>query len=477
MPDQPRIEHGTDAGDRTFRCESEMSASKSEVADWHFRAGALDRLLPPWQDVRVIEDSGPLRPGVETVLSVPIAPFVRKRWRARIEEAVPGERFIDVQISGPFGAWRHRHEFLEADGDAGSSRLRDSIAYRMPMGPLGGLGGGLVRRDLAKMFRYRHYRTAADLRRHSEAGDIASKTVVITGGSGLIGTQLTAFLRTGGHVVRHLVRRAPDASAGEYHWDPANGDIDVSAFEGADAVVHLAGAGIADRRWTPERMKLIRDSRVDGTRMLATALAAMDRPPSTFVSASAVGFYGNRSERVDEQAKPGDGFLPEVSIAWEAAADAARKAGLRVVHPRIGVVLTPKGGALAKMSTPFRLGAGGPLGSGRQGLSWIGMDDLLGVLHRLVVDDRYEGPVNATAPEPVDQRTFAKTLGRVLRRPAIAPMPAFAAKILFGRMAGPLLLEGVEATPTVLADHGFRFETPDLESCLRLLLDGTPPKG
>ncbi len=477
MRDQPRIEHGTDAGDRTFRCESEMPASKSEVADWHFRAGALDRLLPPWQDVRVIEDSGPLRPGVETVLSVPIAPFVRKRWRARIEEAVPGERFIDVQISGPFGAWRHRHEFFEGADGATSSGLRDSIAYRMPMGPLGGLGAGLVRRDLAKMFGYRHYRTAADLRRHADAGDVVSRTVVITGASGLIGRQLTAFLRTGGHAVRHLVRRTPDASAGEYHWDPASGDIDVSAFDGADAVVHLAGAGIADRRWTPERMRLIRDSRVDGTRMLATTLANMSNPPSVFVSTSAVGFYGNRSERVDESAKAGEGFLSDVSVAWEEAAEAARRAGIRVVHPRIGVVLTPKGGALAKMIPPFRLGAGGPLGSGRQGLSWIGIDDLLGVLHRLVIDDRYEGPVNATAPEPVDQRTFAKTLGRVLRRPAIAPMPAFAAKILFGRMAEPLLLEGVQATPKVLTDHGFRFETPGLESCLRLLLDGTPPAG
>ncbi|MCP4014119.1 MAG: TIGR01777 family protein [Phycisphaeraceae bacterium] len=477
MPDQPRIEHGTDAGDRTFRCESGMRVSKTEVADWHFRAGALDRLLPPWQDVRVIEDSGPLRAGVETVLSVPIAPFVRKRWRARIEEAVPGERFIDVQVSGPFGAWHHRHEFFETEGDASSSRLRDSIAYRMPMGPLGGLGAGLVRRDLAKMFRYRHYRTAADLQRHADAGDLAPQTVVITGGSGLIGTQLTAFLRTGGHVVRHLVRRTPDAGAGEYRWDPARGEIDAAAFDGADAVVHLAGAGIADRRWTPERMKLIRDSRVDGTRLIAETLAAMTTPPSVFVSTSAVGFYGNRSERVDESSAAGEGFLPEVSVAWEDAADAARKAGIRVVHPRIGVVLTPKGGALQKMIPPFKLGAGGPLGSGRQGLSWIGMDDLLGVLHRLVIDDRYEGPVNATAPEPVDQRTFAKALGRVLRRPAIAPMPGFAAKILFGRMAGPLLLEGVEATPTVLTDHGFRFETPDLESCLRLLLEGTPPGG
>lgn len=477
MPDQPRIEHGTDAGDRTFRCESETSASKTEVAAWHFRAGALDRLLPPWQDVRVIEDSGPLRTGVETVLSVPIAPFVRKRWRARIEEAVPGERFIDVQVSGPFGAWRHRHDFLETGDDPTSSRLRDSIAYRMPMGPLGGLGAGLVRRDLAKMFRYRHYRTAADLRRHADAGDVVPQTVVITGASGLIGKQLTGFLRTGGHVVRHLVRRAPDASAGEHHWDPATGEIDASAFDGADAVVHLAGAGIADRRWTPDRMKLIRDSRVDGTRVIATTLANLQHPPSVFVSASAVGFYGNRSERVDEGAKAGEGFLSEVSAAWEDAADAARKAGVRVVHPRIGVVLTPKGGALGKMLLPFRLGAGGPLGSGRQGLSWIGMDDLLGVLHRLVIDDRYEGPVNATAPEPVDQRTFASTLGRVLHRPAIAPMPGFAAKILFGRMAGPLLLEGVEATPRVLNDHGFRFETPDLESCLRLLLDGTPPAG
>ena len=466
--------HASAGGSRTFTHQSEMPVPHSALADWHFRCGALDRLLPPWQDVRVIEDSGPLRAGAETVLSVPLAPGIRKRWHARIEEAIPGERFVDAQVTGPFAAWRHQHSFLES-ADAGSSCLRDAIEYRIPFGPLGALGAGYIRKDLERLFRYRHFRTASDLRRHAEEGPGRALTVVISGASGLVGTQLTAFLETGGHVVRRLVRRTPDATRGEYRWNPDSGEIDSAVFEGADAVVHLAGAGIADRRWSDQRMKLIRESRTIGTRVIAEAMAACSSPPSVFVSASAVGYYGDRTEQVDDASPAGEGFLADVSTAWERAADPARAAGIRVVHPRIGIVLTPKGGALGKMLLPFKLGAGGPIGSGRQGMSWIGIDDLIGVLHRVMVDDHFEGGLNATAPEPVSQRTFAKTLGAVLHRPAFAPMPAFAAKILLGRMAEPLLLQGVEAIPSTLNDHGFRFEASNLETCLRLLLDGTPP--
>ncbi len=466
--------HGTSGSSRTFAHESVMPVPSADLAAWHFRSGALDRLLPPWQDVRVIEDSGPLREGAETVLSVPLAPGVRKRWHARIDEAVPGKRFVDVQVTGPFGAWRHEHAFLD-EAEADASRLRDSIEYRIPFGPLGALGAGYIRKDLEKLFRYRHFRTASDLRRHAQEGPGRPLTVVITGASGLVGTQLTAFLETGGHTVRRLVRRTPDPAGGEYRWNPDSGEVDSAVFEGADAVVHLAGAGIADRRWSDERMALIRESRTRGTRVIAEAMAACSSPPGVLVSASAVGFYGDRTEPVDDSSPAGEGFLSEVSMAWEEAADAARAAGIRVVHPRIGIVLTPKGGALGKMLLPFKLGAGGPIGSGRQGMSWIGLDDLIGVLHRVMVDDRFEGALNATAPEPVSQRTFAKTLGAVLHRPAIAPMPAFAAKILLGRMAEPLLLQGVEAVPSTLNDADFRFEASNLETCLRMLLDGTPP--
>jgi len=469
------IAHDRIDGARRFECRSTIDAPVRSLADWHFRQGALDRLMPPWQDVRVEEDAGAMRTGAETVLSVPLGP-IRKRWRARIEEAVPGERFVDVQVSGPFGAWRHEHRF-EAAPDGTSSVLRDEIVYRMPFAPLGDLGAGIARNDLEKLFRWRHWRTASDLRRHREDGPDRPLVVVVTGASGLVGTAFTAFLRTGGHEVRTLVRREPDRAAGEHRWNPDAGSIDATVLDGADAVVHLAGAGIADERWTDERMRIIRESRVKGTALLASAIADRSDRPAVLVSASAIGVYGDRSEPVDESAEPGSGWLAEVATAWERAADPARAAGVRVVHPRIGIVLTPKGGALAKMLLPFKLGAGGPIGSGRQGMSWLSLDDLLGVLLRSITDDRLEGPVNASTPNPVAQREFARTLGRVLRRPAIAPLPGFVARSVFGRLADPLLLEGVFVTPGRLNEVGFRFETPTLEACLRTLLHGAPLHG
>ncbi len=460
-----------DAG-RRFLCRSTIGCPATSLADWHFRAGALDRLLPPWQDVRVEQDAGAMRAGAETVLSVPLGP-VRKRWRARIDEAVPGERFVDVQVSGPFGAWRHEHRFIGLDN--GTATLEDEIVYRMPFAPFGNLGAGIVKRDLDRLFRWRHWRTARDLQRHREDGATRPLTVVVTGASGLVGRALTAFLRTGGHEVRTLVRREPDRDAGEYRWNPDAGSIDATVLDGVDAVVHLAGAGIADERWTDDRMRVIRESRVKGTNLIAAAIAGRDDRPSVFVSASAIGIYGDRTDAVDETSAPGDGWLAEVATAWERAADPARDAGVRVVHPRIGIVLTPKGGALAKMLLPFKFGAGGPIGTGRQVMSWISLDDLLGVLLKSITDERLEGPVNATAPEAISQREFARTLGRVLRRPAVAPLPAFVARAVFGRLADPLLLEGVRVTPARLAEVGFRFETPELETCLRTMLHGTPP--
>lgn len=466
------ISHTRDGADRRFSCRSVVSVPVDALADWHFRPGALDRLLPPWQDVRVVRDAAAMEAGAETVLSVPLGP-IRKRWHARIEEAVPGARFVDVQVSGPFGAWRHEHRFIQDGPDA--SVLEDDITYRMPFRPFGDLGAGIAEADLEKLFRWRHYRTERDLRRHADDGPTRPWRVVVTGASGLIGRQLTAFLSTGGHDVRRLVRREPDRAAGEYRWNPEAGTIEPGAFEDADAVVHLAGAGIADERWTDERMRVIRESRVKGTTLLAETLAGLDRPPRVLVSASAVGIYGDRETPVDDDGAAADSWLAEVARAWEDAASPARAAGIRVVHPRIGIVMTPKGGALGKMLTPFRFGLGGVVGSGRQMMSWIGIDDLIAAIHLAMVDESFDGPFNATAPEPVSQRVFAKTLGTVLGRPTVAPLPAMVARGVFGRLAGPLLLEGVAARPSGLLERNFRFESNTLEACLELLLHGRVP--
>lgn len=295
---------------------------------------------------------------------------------------------------------------------------------------------------------------------------------VVSGASGLVGSALTEHLTRGGHRVERLVRRASAPGAAQVAWDPAKGTIDREALEGADVVVHLAGESVA-ASWTAERKRAIRDSRVAGTGLLASTLADLRRPPRVLVSASAIGYYGDRGERtVTEDSPPGTGFLAETARAWEAAAEPALEAGIRVVHPRIGMVLSAKGGALAKMLTPFRLGLGGVVGTGRQQMSWIALDDLVGVLEHLAGTDELSGPVNAAAPHPVTNREFTATLGRVLGRPTLLPLPGFMVRLLFGEMGQALLLDGARVLPTRLEASGFRFRYPRLEEALRAELGG-----
>jgi len=308
--------------------------------------------------------------------------------------------------------------------------------------------------------------------------DRGPQRVVITGASGLVGSSLAGFLATRGHRVDGLVRRPPEAGSTDIRWDPATGTIDAAALEGADAVVHLAGESIAAGRWTPAHKRVVLRSRTDGTRLLAETLARLRRPPRVLISASAVGYYGDRgAEPLSEDSAAGRGFLADVCQAWEAAADPARRAGIRVVHPRIGMVLAAAGGALARMLTPFKLGLGGVVGNGRQYMSWIALDDLVGALHHLIFTDSISGPVNAVAPGPVTNREFTKTLSRVLRRPTLVPLPAPMVRLLFGEMGQALLLDGARVLPARLQASGFRFLYPDLESALRSELGDARGKG
>ena len=295
---------------------------------------------------------------------------------------------------------------------------------------------------------------------------------VVSGASGLVGSALSATLVGRGHRVERLVRRPPASGAPEIAWDPAKGTIDRDALEGADAVVHLAGESVA-ASWTARRKRAIRESRVAGTGLLASTLADLRRPPRVLVSASAVGYYGDRGEKtVTEDSPPGTGFLAETARAWEAAAEPALEAGIRLVHPRIGMVLSARGGALAKMLTPFRLGLGGVVGTGRQQMSWIALDDLVAVLEHLALTDELSGPVNAVAPHPVTNREFTATLGRVLGRPTLMPLPGFMVRLLFGEMGQALLLDGARVLPSRLEASGFRFRYPRLEEALRAELGG-----
>jgi len=423
---------------------------------WHERPGAFARLIPPWQSVQFVNSEGGIRDGGFVEFRVKTGP-VWRRWRAEHRDYDPPKQFRDVQLAGPFSYWDHLHRF-EPEGPNACS-LEDRIEYRPPGGLLGSvLGGDCLRRELERMFRYRHDTTAADLAAHAEFADRPRLRVAVSGSSGLVGSSLRAFLTTGGHEVQRLSRGADNR-------------IEAGPAEGCDAVVHLAGENIAGGRWNESKKRRIHDSRVDMTRELCRSLAAMDQPPRVLVSASAIGYYGDRGDEVlDETKPPGDGFLADVCREWEAAAQPAVEAGIRVVHARFGIILSPAGGSLAKMLTPFRFGLGGKLGSGRQYVSWISIDDAVAAIQQAIMNETLSGPVNFTAPHPVTNAELTSTLGRVLRRPTIASVPRPAARLVFGEMADELFLSSARVVPEKLAANGYAFRQEHLEAALRHLL-------
>ena len=295
--------------------------------------------------------------------------------------------------------------------------------------------------------------------------------VIVTGATGLIGRALVRTLLAEGHEVTRLVRgdaqtfAAPGTSA--VRWDPQTGSVDAAGLEGHDAAVHLAGESVAEGRWDAAKKRRILESRVRGTRLIAETLARLGRKPGVLVSASATGFYGDRGDEVlTEESASGADFLSEVCREWEKATLPASQAGIRVVHLRTGVVLSAEGGALAKMLTPFRLGVGGRLGSGRQYMSWIDLEDEVGAIRHAIEEEELRGPVNAVAPRPVTNAEFTRTLGRVLGRPTPLPVPAFAARLAFGEMADALLLSSQRVEPARLLAAGYAFKYPDLEASL-----------
>jgi len=290
--------------------------------------------------------------------------------------------------------------------------------------------------------------------------------VVVTGSHGLIGSELVAALRAGGHTVTPLVRRA--AGPGEATWDPAAGTIDAAALERHDAVVHLAGVGIGDHRWTPKHKQAVLESRVQGTGLLARTLASLSSPPPVMASGSAVGYYGDRGdEELTERSAPGTGFLADVVQRWEAATAPAADAGIRVAVLRSGVVMSAKGGSLKKQLLPFKAGIGGRIGSGRQYLSWISMTDHVAATRHVLATDSLRGPVNLAAP-PVTNAEFTAALGRVLRRPTVMPVPTVALNVLFGpQMVSEMMLVSQRVLPAALEASGFRFRFPEIEPALR----------
>jgi uncharacterized protein len=298
--------------------------------------------------------------------------------------------------------------------------------------------------------------------------------IIISGASGLVGTALTKALRTDGQTVLHLVRTRNEVSSGQIRWDPLSAQVDVSALECADVVVHLSGASISDGRWTPARKAVLRSSRLDSTRVLVDSLARLRQKPGVFVSASAVGYYGNRGDEIlTESSGPGNDFLSLLARDWEAEAIRAAQSGMRTVILRFGVILSPRGGALPQMIRPFRFGAGGRLGSGSQWMSWIALEDVVGIIRSSISNSEMSGAVNVVAPNPVQNSDFAHIVGRILHRPSLLPAPPFMLRLALGEMADALLLASQRAVPERLLQSGHRFKFPEIEPALRAMLSST----
>lgn len=445
---------------------SVIDAPIYEVFDWHTRPGAFTRLAPPWQPVRVIAEADSLKNG-RAELGLPGG----LRWVAdhQPDSYDPPRRFVDTIGTDGLASlpvrlavrWRHTHDFDELSGER--TRLTDRVATPVPAAAL------------RAMFGYRHRQLADDIAVHRRAAahGLAPLTVAVTGSSGLVGSQLTAFLSTGGHRVIRLVRHAA-TKTDERQWNPD--DPDPGLLAGVDAVIHLAGASIAGR-FTDEHRAAIRDSRIGPTRRLAELIAQSADGPKVLISASAVGFYGydRGDETLTEDSERGDGFLADVVAEWEDATVPAQEAGARVVRVRTGIVQSPGGGTLRLLRPLFAAGLGGRVGNGQQWLSWIGIDDLVDVYHRGLWDTDLSGPVNAVAADPVRNVDYTRTLAHVLRRPALLPVPPFGPRLLLGEQgARELACASQRVLPARLQRADHRFRRPDLEQTLRHLLGHAP---
>ncbi|WP_067562570.1 TIGR01777 family oxidoreductase [Nocardia acidivorans] len=443
-----------------IECSSVVAAPLTEVFDWFARPGAFTRLSPPWQPMTLVSESESLADG-RAVLGLPAG----LRWVARHDPDGfdPPYRFVDrIDSDGPASLpaalairWKHTHDFEAVD--ATHTRVLDRVDTPVPA------------RILRSTFDYRYRQLAADLAAHQTAArhGFTRSTIAVTGATGLVGTALTAFLSTGGHTVIRLVRHAP-RDAGERQWNPANPAPDM--LTGVDAVVHLAGASIAGR-FTDRHKRDIADSRIEPTRALAELAARTGI--STFVSASAIGYYGDDrgDETLTEQSERGGGFLADVVADWERATEVT---GCRVVRVRTGIVQSPAGGTLRLLRPLFTLGLGGRIGDGSQWLSWIGIDDLIDVYHRALWDDSLAGAVNAVAPAPVRNSEYTRVLAAILHRPAVLPVPGFGPALLLGRQgARELALASQRVAPARLAAAGHEFRNPDLTSALRHVLGRT----
>ncbi len=449
----------------TFQFQSVIKARPEDVYNWHTRDGAFERLQPPWVKSEILTRRGGLEVGARTDLKIKLGPF-SKLWIAEHDRHEAGKSFRDVQRQGPFRSWKHEHSFRASAED--ECVLDDRIQFELPGGFLGQkLGIGYARRQLEKLFAYRHAITRADCETYRRFADQPRKRICIAGGSGFTGRQLANFLRAQGHEVFVLSRHPKEEH--DVGWDTMLKRMELEKLSNVEVVIQLSGAGLADRRWTKRRKELLRTSRIDSTGFLVDSLKESGAKLDAFICASGSGFYGDSSqENFTEDSPMGKGFLAELCHEWEDSAQVAHDFSRRVAYLRMGVVIDPRGGALAKMLPAFRFGLGGRLGDGRQWMPWIALEDWIRVANEVIYNETLDGPINVCSPEQITNADFTNALGNTLSRPTILPVPQAMLKLIFGEMAEETLLASCRMRPAKLLESKFSFLYPEIQDSLRL---------
>jgi uncharacterized protein (TIGR01777 family) len=453
--------------------------SSNELFAWHIREGAFERLNPPWHQFKVIERRGNIQNGGTVKIKMKIAGPIHTTWLVKHSDYVEGKQFRDSQIKGLFSSWSHTHLFNSFESS--SSILDDHVEYSLPWGMLSEtLVSALINKKLNQMFDYRHRIISDDLLVHATANKIRGNdrpmTIGITGSSGFIGSSLIPFITTGGHRVIRFIRHPVSDGSNNFknvksiQWNPSS-SMSLND-ENIYAVVNLSGENIFGR-WTKKKKKRIFDSRVNTTQSLCKLLSSLDKPPKVLVSASATGYYGDRGDEILTEESPpssssSNDYLSYVCRSWEEATQIAKESGIRVVNLRIGIVLSSSGGMLSKILPIFKLGFGIRIGNGNQYMSWIGLDDLLGLVLYAIADKSISGPVNAVSPNPITNADFTMALGKVLSRPAKFSIPESIIKLPLGEeLANAAILSGTRVIPERLIEMGYKFRFPYLESVLR----------